>query len=136
MGVRELRKREIQRRPSVHVTEVTDWLVLHDAQVVHGAAEGDLDSLADAGCASFHHFDFVYGLVYAQGHHLRSRKPLPGGERVSMHYNTCTRATAQCFCGIGQAASPRETAVFNIFDFQEVIKCYKLLYIYCFFTLI
>lgn len=64
---------------SVHVTEVADWLVLHYAQVVHGAAEGDLDSLANAGRASFHHFDFVYGLVHAQRNHLGSRKPLPEG---------------------------------------------------------
>lgn len=62
---------------SVHVAEVADWLVLHDAQVVHGAAEGDLDGLADARRASFHHLDLVDGLVHAQGHHLGSRKPLP-----------------------------------------------------------
>lgn len=65
--------------PSVHVAEVADWLVLHDAQVVHRAAEGHLDSLADAGRSSFHHFDLVDGLVQAQRHHLGSRKPLPGG---------------------------------------------------------
>lgn len=62
---------------SVHVTEVADWLVLHDAQVVHGAAEGDLDGLADAGRASFHHFDLVDGLVHAERNHFGSRKPLP-----------------------------------------------------------
>lgn len=72
---------ESQRVPSVHVTEVTDWLVLHYAQVVHGAAEGDLDRLADAGRASLHHFDFVYGLVHPQRNHLGSRKPLPEGEK-------------------------------------------------------
>lgn len=88
---------------SVHVTEVADWLVLHYAQVVHGAAEGDLDSLANAGRASFHHFDFVYGLVHAQRNHLGSRKPLPegvgvgGGGKVSIHYNTCTAARLKCF---------------------------------------
>lgn len=59
---------------------VADWLVLHYAQVVHGTAEGDLDSLTDAGCASFHHFNLVYGLVYPQRNHLGSRKPLPEGE--------------------------------------------------------
>jgi len=64
---------------SVHVAEVADWLVLHNAQVVHGAAEGDLDSLTDAGCASFHHFDLVDGLVYPKRYHLGSRKPLPAG---------------------------------------------------------
>lgn len=62
---------------SVHVAEVADWLILHYAQVVHGTAEGDLDSLTDAGCASFHHFNLVYGLVYPQRNHLGSRKPLP-----------------------------------------------------------
>lgn len=65
---------------SVYVAEVADWLVLHYAQVVHGTAEGDLDSLTDAGCASFHHFNLVYGLVYPQRNHLGSRKPLPEGE--------------------------------------------------------
>lgn len=70
--------------PSVHVAEVADWLVLHDAQVVHGTAEGDLDGLADARRASFHHFDLVDGLVQAQRHHLGSRKPLPAGETVGM----------------------------------------------------
>lgn len=65
---------------SVYVAEVADWLVLHYAQVVHGAAEGDLDSFTDAGCASFHHFNLVYGLVYPQRNHLGSRKPLPEGE--------------------------------------------------------
>lgn len=68
---------------SVYVAEVADWLVLHYAQVVHGTAEGDLDSLANAGCASFHHFDLVYGLVHPQRNHLGSRKPLPGrGEQI------------------------------------------------------
>lgn len=62
---------------SVYVAEVTDWLVLHYAQVVHGTAEGNLDSLANAGCPSFHHFDLVNGLVHPQGNHLGSRKPLP-----------------------------------------------------------
>lgn len=62
---------------SVHITEITDWLVLHYAQVVHGPAEGDLDSFTNARCATFHHFDLVYGLVYPQGNHLGSRKPLP-----------------------------------------------------------
>lgn len=77
------REREIQWQSSVHVAQVADWLILHDAQVVHGAAEGNLDSLADAGCASFHHFDLVDGLVHAQRDHLGSRKPLPegGGEK-------------------------------------------------------
>lgn len=50
--------------------------------MVHGAAEGHLDGLADAGRASFHHLDLVDGLVQAQGHHLGSRKPLPAGETV------------------------------------------------------
>lgn len=68
---------ESQRASSVHVTEVADWLVLHYAQVVHGAAVGDLDGLANAGRASLHHFDFVYGLVQSQRNHLGSRKPLP-----------------------------------------------------------
>lgn len=58
---------------SVHVAEVADRLVPHHAQVVHGAAEGDLDGLADAGRASLHHFDLVYGLVHPQGNHLGSR---------------------------------------------------------------
>lgn len=66
---------------SVHVAEVADRLVLHDAQVVHGAAEGDLDGLADARRASLHHLDLVDGLVHAQGHHLGPRKPLPGETR-------------------------------------------------------
>ena len=69
---------------SVHVAEVAYWLVLHDAQVVHGAAEGNLDSLADARRASFHHLDLVDGLVQAQRHHLGSRKPLPEGETVGI----------------------------------------------------
>lgn len=68
----------------VHVAEVADWLVLHDAQVVHGAAESNLDSLADARRAPFHHFDLVDGLVQAQRHHLGSRKPLPEGETVGI----------------------------------------------------
>lgn len=67
---------------SVHVTEVADWLVLHDAQVVHGAAEGDLDGLADAGRASFHHFDLVDGLVHPERNHFGSRKPLPEGGKT------------------------------------------------------
>ncbi len=75
---------ESERTPSVHVAEVADWLVLHDAQVVHGTAEGDLDSLADAGRASLHHFDFVYGLVHSQRNHLGSRKPLPEGEKTDV----------------------------------------------------
>lgn len=33
---------------SVHVTEVADWLVRHNAQVVHGTAEGNLDSFTNA----------------------------------------------------------------------------------------
>lgn len=65
------------RASSVHVAEVTDGLVLHDAQVVHGAAEGDLYGLPNAGCASFHHLDFVDGFVHPQRNHLGSRKPLP-----------------------------------------------------------
>lgn len=65
-------------RWSVHVAEVADWLVLHDAQVVHGAAEGQLDGLADAGRATLHQFDLVDGLVHAQRDHLGPRKPLPG----------------------------------------------------------
>lgn len=69
-----------ESQESVYVAEVADWLVLHYAQVVHGTAEGDLDSLTDAGCASFHHFNLVYGLVYPQRNHLGSRKPLPEGE--------------------------------------------------------
>lgn len=73
----------VDEMSSVHVAEVADWLVLHYAQVVHGAAEGDLDSLADAGCATLHHFDFVYGLVHAQRNHLGSRKPLPEGEKTA-----------------------------------------------------
>lgn len=68
----------------VHVAEVADRLVLHDAQVVHGAAEGNLDGLADARRAPFHHFDLVDGLVQAQRHHLGSRKPLPEGETVGI----------------------------------------------------
>lgn len=62
-----------KRVSSVHVAEVADRLVPHHAQVVHGAAEGDLDGLADAGRASLHHFDLVYGLVHPQGNHLGSR---------------------------------------------------------------
>lgn len=69
---------------SVHVTEVTDWLILHDAQVVHGATEGDLHSFTNAGCASFHHFDLVDGLVYPQRNHLGSRKPLPVGSKAML----------------------------------------------------
>lgn len=82
------RREIVDQMSSVHVAEVADWLVLHDAQVVHGAAEGDLDSLADAGCATLHHFDFVYGLVHAQRNHLGSRKPLPEGGKVSIYYTT------------------------------------------------
>lgn len=73
---------------SVHITEITDWLVLHYAQVVHGPAEGDLDSFTNARCATFHHFDLVYGLVYPQGNHLGSRKPLPeAGKQHQYHEN-------------------------------------------------
>lgn len=64
-------------RLSVHVAEIADGLVLDDAQVVHGAAEGDLHGLSDAGRASLHHFDFVDGFVHPQRNHLGSRKPLP-----------------------------------------------------------
>lgn len=66
-------------RWSVQVTKVADWFVLHNAQVVHCTAEGQLDGLADAGRATFHQFDLVDGLVHAQRDHLGSRKPLPGG---------------------------------------------------------
>lgn len=72
---------ESRRASSVYITEVADWLVLHYAQVVHGAAVGDLDSLANAGRATFHHFDLVYGLVHPQRNHLGSRKPLPEGKQ-------------------------------------------------------
>lgn len=75
--------RKSRRVSSVHVTEVADWLVLHYAQVVHGTAECNLDSLADAGCAALHHFDLVYGLVHPQRNQLGSRKPLPGGKETA-----------------------------------------------------
>lgn len=77
--------------PSVHVAQVADWLVLHDAQVVHGAAEGDLDGLADAGGAAFHHFDLVDGFVHPEGNHFGSRKPLPEGVEQSQGQDVLPR---------------------------------------------
>lgn len=78
---------------SVHVAHVADRLVLHDAQVVHGAAEGDLDGLADAGGAAFHHFDLVDGFVHPEGNHFGSRKPLP--EEVEESGSGCFAQDAQ-----------------------------------------
>lgn len=97
---------------SVHVAEVADWLVLHDAQVVHGTAEGDLDGLADAGCSSFHHFNLVYGLVYPQRNHLGSRKPLPEGENntgvTSLEKQQELNVSYDC-CQENSSDSKRET---------------------------
>lgn len=62
---------------SVYIAEVADLFILHQAQVVHGTAKGDLDRLADAGRAAFHQFDLVDGFVCSKRNHLGSRKPLP-----------------------------------------------------------
>lgn len=62
---------------SVDVAEVADLHILHQAQVVHGAAECDLDCFADAGRAAFHQFDLVDGFVYSKRNHFGPRKPLP-----------------------------------------------------------
>lgn len=71
---------------SVDVAEVADLLVLHQAQVVHGAAEGDLDGFADAGGAAFHQLDLVDGFVDAKRNHLGPGKPLPGDPNAHSYF--------------------------------------------------
>lgn len=63
--------------PSVDVAEVAGRLPMHAAQVVHGSVEGDPHSLPDAGVPALHHFQLVYRLIDAQGHHFGLGEPLP-----------------------------------------------------------
>lgn len=106
-----------ERAPSVHVTQVADWLILHDAQVVHGTAVGNLDCLANAGCASLHHFDLVYGLVHPQRNHFGSRKPLPeGGKTAPMLHqqNVFTAEFPSCGSSISLVSIPLKRVKINI----------------------
>lgn len=51
--------------------------VAHPALVNHGAVVCHLDRFADAGLATFHNAQLVSCVIYAQGCHLVTRKPLP-----------------------------------------------------------
>lgn len=62
---------------SVNVTEVTGWLPMDSAQMIHGSIKCNPHSLPDARVPPFHHFQFVNGLVHTKRNHLGLGKPLP-----------------------------------------------------------
>lgn len=55
---------------SVNVTEVTGWLPMDSAQMIHGSIKCNPHSLPDARVPPFHHFQFVNGLVHTKRNHL------------------------------------------------------------------
>lgn len=67
---------------SVNVTEVTGWLPMDPAQMIHGSIKRDPHSLPDAGVPPFHHFQLVDGLVDTERNHLGLGKPLPFKEKT------------------------------------------------------
>lgn len=62
---------------SVNVTEVTGWLPMDPAQMIHGSIKCNPHSLPDAGVPPFHHLELVDGLVDTKRNHLGLGKPLP-----------------------------------------------------------
>jgi hypothetical protein len=71
---------------SVNVTEVTGWLPMDPAQMIHGSIKCNPHSLPDARVPPFHHFQLVDGLVDTKRDHLGLGKPLPFKEK-SEHKN-------------------------------------------------
>lgn len=62
---------------SVNVTEVTSWLPMDPAQMIHGSIKCDPHGLPDARVPPFHHFQLVNGLINTKRNHLGLGKPLP-----------------------------------------------------------